>query len=146
VTTDISGLVVQQASAPDPGALRILDIVLSKEPLGPLSPQNDEQFAEIVRWVVYGLIQAEEFGITSANVDDFLTSSNPDIRRFLGVDGTLGATLNLPNDFMVTVIRAVGNYGEIFERHLGRDTVFGLERGINALWTNGGLLYSPPFR
>jgi general L-amino acid transport system substrate-binding protein len=146
VTTDISGLVVQQASAPDPGALRILDIVLSKEPLGPLSPQNDEQFAEIVRWVVYGLIQAEEFGITSANVDDFLTSTNPDIRRFLGVDGTLGATLNLPNDFMVTVIRAVGNYGEIFERHLGRDTVFGLERGINALWTNGGLLYSPPFR
>lgn len=146
VTTDISGLVVQQAAAPDPGALQILDIVLSKEPLGPLSPQNDEQFAEIVRWVTFGLIQAEEFGITSANIDDFMDSANPDIRRFLGLDGSLGATLNLSNDFMVTVIRSVGNYGEIFERHLGADTVFGLERGVNALWTNGGLLYSPPFR
>lgn len=146
VTTDISGLIAQRASAPDPGALLILEDVLSKEPLGPLSLQSDEQFAEILRWVVYGLIQAEEFGITSENVDTFLTSENPNIRRFLGVDGTLGDTLNLPNDFMVTVIRGVGNYGEIFERHLGIDTVFGLERGQNALYINGGLMYAPPFR
>lgn len=146
VTTDISGLLVQQASAPDPGALRILDVVLSKEPLGPLSPQSDEQFADIVRWVVYGLIQAEEFGITSANVQDFLNSDSPDIRRFLGVEGNLGELLNLPADFMVQVISQVGNYGEVFDRHLGPDTPFGLERGINALWTQGGLMYSPPFR
>lgn len=146
VTSDVSGLVVQQAAAPDPGALQILDITLSKEPLGPLSPQSDSQFADVLRWVVYGLIQAEEFGITSENVDTFLTSEDPNIRRFLGVDGNLGETLNLPNDFMVTVIRSVGNYGEIFDRHLGVDTVFGLERGLNALYTDGGLMYAMPFR
>jgi general L-amino acid transport system substrate-binding protein len=111
-----------------------------------VSPQNDEQFAEIVRWVVYGLIQAEEFGITSENIDEFLASPNPDIQRFLGVNGTLGATLNLPNDFMATVIRQVGNYGEIFERNLGAETLLRLERGVNNLWTNGGLLYALPFR
>ncbi|MDL1900727.1 amino acid ABC transporter substrate-binding protein [Anaerolineae bacterium CFX9] len=147
VTTDVSGLLVQQATSPDPGALMILDERLSKEPLGPLSPQSDPQFADIIRWTVYGLIQAEEFGITSANVQDFLTSDNPDIQRFLGTNGnTLGSTLTLENDFMVTVISQVGNYGEIFDRHLGPDTVFALERGINALWTDGGLLYSMPFR
>jgi general L-amino acid transport system substrate-binding protein len=147
VTSDISGLVSRQAIAPDPGALEILDIVISKEPLGPLSPQSDEQFAEIVRWVIYGVIQAEESGITSENVSEFLESDNPDIQRLLGTNGnTLGSTLNLPNDFMVTVISQVGNYGEIFNRHLGPDTIFGLERGLNDLWTNGGLLYAIPFR
>lgn len=146
VTTDISGLISQQASAPDPGALLILDEVLSKEPLGPLTPQNDIQFSEIVRWTVYGLIQAEEFGITSENIDTFLTSENPDIQRFLGVTGNLGESLNLPVDFMVTVIRQVGNYGEIFQRHLGEGTLFDIERGLNALYTDGGLMYSPPFR
>jgi general L-amino acid transport system substrate-binding protein len=100
-----------------------------------------------VRWVIYGLIQAEEFGITSDNVESFLGSDNPNIQRFLGTNGnTLGETLNLPNDFMVTVISQVGNYGEIFDRNLGPDTIFGLSRGVNALWTDGGLMYSPPFR
>lgn len=147
VTSDVSGLVSQKASAPDPGSLLILDFVISKEPLGPLTPQSDTQFADIVRWVVFGLIQAEEFGITSQNVDSFLTSEDPAIQRFLGTNGnTLGSTLNLPNDFMVTVISQVGNYGEIFDRNLGPDTIFGLSRGPNALWTDGGLMYSPPFR
>jgi general L-amino acid transport system substrate-binding protein len=147
VTTDMSGLVSRKATAPDPGALLILDVVLSKEPLGPLTPQSDAQFADIVRWTVYGLIQAEEFGITSENVDTFLTSENPDIQRFLGIgENQAGSYLGIANDFMVTVIKQVGNYGEIFDRHLGPDTIFGLERGVNALWTNGGLLYSPPFR
>lgn len=147
VTTDMSGLVSRKATAPDPGALMILDVVLSKEPLGPLSAQSDPQFADIVRWTVYGLIQAEEFGITSENVDDFLDSDNPDIQRFLGTgDNQAGDYLGIPNDFMVTVIRQVGNYGEIFERNLGPETIFGLERGVNALWTDGGLLYAMPFR
>lgn len=147
VTTDISGLISQQAVAPDPGALRILDLVISKEPLGPLSPQDDPQFADIVRWTIYGLIQAEEFGITSENIDEFLTSEDPNIQLFLGQNNTtLGSTLTLENDFMVEVIRQVGNYGEIFDRNLGPDTIFGLERGVNDLWTNGGLMYSPPFR
>jgi general L-amino acid transport system substrate-binding protein len=147
VTSDVSGLASQKAVAPDPGALAILDFVISKEPLGPLTPQGDTQFADIVRWVIYGLIQAEEFGITSDNVESFLGSDNPNIQRFLGTNGnTLGETLNLPNDFMVTVISQVGNYGEIFDRNLGPDTIFGLSRGVNALWTDGGLMYSPPFR
>jgi general L-amino acid transport system substrate-binding protein len=147
VTSDVSGLASQKAVAPDPGALAILDFVISKEPLGPLTPQGDTQFADIVRWVIYGLIQAEEFGITSDNVESFLGSDNPNIQRFLGTNGnTLGETLNLPNDFMVQVISQVGNYGEIFDRNLGPDTIFGLSRGVNALWTDGGLMYSPPFR
>ncbi len=147
VTTDISGLVSRQAVSPDPGALQILDIVLSKEPLGPASPQSDPQFADIVRWTVYGLIQAEEFGITSANIDDFLASDSPDIQRLLGTgENQAGDYLGIPNDFMVTVIRQVGNYGEIFDRNLGPETIFGLERGVNALWSDGGLLYAMPFR
>ncbi|MCU0475510.1 MAG: amino acid ABC transporter substrate-binding protein [Anaerolineae bacterium] len=145
VTTDISGLVSTKGSSADPGSYAILDVVLSKEPLGPLSPQSDAQFADIVRWVVYGLIQAEEFGITSENVDSFLTSEDPSIQRFLGLGENLSGTyLGIPNDFMVTVIRSVGNYGEIYERNL--TTPFGLARGVNALWTDGGLMYSPPFR
>lgn len=145
VTTDISGLVSTKGSSADPGSYTILDIVLSKEPLGPLSPQSDAQFADVVRWVVYGLIQAEEFGINSQNVDSFLTSSDPSIQRFLGVGENLSGTyLGLPNDFMVTVIKSVGNYGEIYERNL--TSPFGLQRGVNAQWTDGGLMYAPPFR
>jgi general L-amino acid transport system substrate-binding protein len=146
-TTDKSGLIAYKGSAEDPGAHLILDVTLSKEPLGPLSPQSDEQFADIVRWTVYGLIQAEEYGITSQNIDDFIGSEIPEIQRFLG-QGTdaIGSLLGIPNDFMVTVIRQVGNYGEIFDRNLGPDTPFNLGRGVNALWTEGGLMYSPPFR
>ncbi len=149
VTTDMSGLASQRASHADPGSLLILDVVISKEPLGPLSPQNDPQFADIVSWVVFGLIQAEEFGITSENVNSLPEdlAANPNVQLFLGLnENTLGSSLNLPNDFMVSVISQVGNYGEIFERNLGTETIFGLSRGVNALWTNGGLLYSPPFR
>jgi general L-amino acid transport system substrate-binding protein len=147
VTSDVSGLISRKAVAADPGALQILDFVISKEPLGPLTPQDDTQFADVVRWVVYGLIQAEEFGITSENVNDFLETTDPNIQLLLGLNNTtLGSTLNLSNDFMVTVISQVGNYGEIFDRNLGPDTIFGLERGINALWTNGGLMYAMPFR
>ncbi len=145
VTTDISGLVSTKGSSADPGSYAILDIVLSKEPLGPLSPQSDPQFADIVRWTVYGLIQAEESGITSENVDSFLTSEDPSIQRFLGIGENLSGTyLGIPNDFMVTVIKSVGNYGEIYERNL--TAPFGLARGVNAQWTDGGLLYAPPFR
>ena len=145
-TTDKSGLVSYQATAEDPGAHVILEVTLSKEPLGPLTPQSDEQFAEIVRWVVYGLIQAEEFGITSENIGDFMDSQNPDIQRFLGLnDNPSGSYLGVANDFMVQIITQVGNYGEIYARHLGV-APFNLARGVNALWTNGGLLYAPPFR
>jgi general L-amino acid transport system substrate-binding protein len=147
VTTDQSGLISRKAVSADPASNLILPDVLSKEPLGPLSPQSDSQFADIVRWVVFGLIQAEEFGITSQNIDDFLNTEDANIQRFLGLgENTAGGYLGIPNDFMVTVVRQVGNYGEIFNRNLGPETVFGLDRGVNDLWTNGGLLYSPPFR
>ncbi len=158
VTTDISGLVSRKATAPDPGALKILDVVLSKEPLGPLSPQSDPQFADIIRWTVYGLIQAEEFGITSKNIGDYIqkdgeaddaynTRVGADIARFLGYGGNQsGSYLGIDNHFMVTVIKTVGNYGEMYDRNLGPDTIFGLTRGVNALWENGGLMYAMPFR
>ena len=124
----------------------VLDITLSKEPLGPLSPQSDPQFADIVAWTVYGLITAEEAGITSENVNDFLDSGDPSIQRLLGQnDNASGSYLGIPNDFMVAVISQVGNYGEIFARNLGV-APFNLGRGLNALWTDGGLLYAPPFR
>jgi general L-amino acid transport system substrate-binding protein len=146
-TTDKSGLIAYKGSSEDPGAHVILEDTLSKEPLGPLSPQSDEQFADIVRWVVYGLIQAEEYGITSQNIDEFVGSEVPEIQRFLGQgDNAIGTLFGVPNDFMVTVIRQVGNYGEIYDRNLGPETAFDVPRGLNDLWTNGGLLYSPPFR
>ncbi|MCK6577864.1 MAG: amino acid ABC transporter substrate-binding protein [Anaerolineae bacterium] len=146
-TTDKSGLLAYKSTAEDPGAHYILEVTLSKEPLAPVTPQSDAQFADIVRWVIYATIQAEEFGITSENIDEFLTSDVPEIQRLLGTnDNSAGAYFGIPNDFVVTVIRQVGNYGEIFDRHLGPDTVFNLDRGLNALWTDGGLQYAPPFR
>ncbi len=146
-TTDKSGVAAYRASADDPSQFTILDETLSKEPLTPLSPQSDPQFADIVRWTVFALIQAEEYGITSQNVDEFLTSDVPEIQRFLGQGDNPGGTLyGIAKDYVVTVIRQVGNYGEIFDRNIGPDTRFGLTRGLNALWTDGGLMYSPPFR
>jgi general L-amino acid transport system substrate-binding protein len=147
VTTDASGLISRKAVAPDPGALVILPNIISKEPLGPLSPQSDAQFADVIRWTVYGMINAEEFGINSENVGEFLESEDPGVQRLFGLGETpAGSYLGLDNDFMVNVITQVGNYGEVFDRNLGPETVFGLERGVNALWTDGGLVYAPPFR
>jgi general L-amino acid transport system substrate-binding protein len=157
-TTDKSGLLSLKAADSDPGAHFIFDVTLSKEPLGPLSPQSDPQFADIIAWTVYGLITAEESGITSDNIGDFVQGegeSNEDYQARVGVDvarllgqaeQASGSYLGIPNDFMVSVIQQVGNYEEIFDRNLGPDTIFGLGRGVNALWTDGGLLYAPPFR
>ena len=147
ITSDMSGLVSRKATAADPAAHLILPDVISKEPLGPLSPQSDEQFADVIRWTVWGLITAEEHGISSANIDGFLDSDDARVRRLLGTgDSVAGDYLGINDEFMVDVITQVGNYAEIFARNLGPDTVFGLERGVNALWTDGGLLYAPPFR
>jgi general L-amino acid transport system substrate-binding protein len=143
-TTDISGIISFHAGAPDPGEHMILNDVLSKEPLGPLSPQNDPQFADIIAWTVFGLITGEELGITSENVMDFVGSDDPVVQRFLGSgDNAAGSYLGIQNDFMVNVISQIGNYGEIYARNLGPLNV---PRGVNALWTAGGLLYAPPFR
>ncbi|EKP95670.1 periplasmic component of amino acid ABC-type transporter/signal transduction system [Thermaerobacter subterraneus DSM 13965] len=146
VTSDKSQLAGRRAVLSDPDNHVILDEMLSKEPLGPAVKNNDSTWFDVVKWIVFATIQAEEFGINSQNVDQFKNSDNPDIRRFLGVEGELGKGLGISNDFAYRVIKHVGNYGEIYERNLGPDTPFKLERGLNELWTNGGLLYSPPFR
>lgn len=146
VTTDKSQLVsyLTQLSAPDDHV--VLDVTMSKEPLAGAVAQGDPGWADAVRWTVFGLMNAEEYGIVSANVDDMLNSEDPNIRRILGVEGEMGAKLGLSNDFMVNVLKAVGNYGEMYDRNLGPSTPFNLPRGQNALYTQGGLIYAPPFR
>jgi general L-amino acid transport system substrate-binding protein len=146
ITTDKSGLASRRLSLQAPDDHVILDITLSKEPLAPAVLQGDPQWRDIVTWVVYGLINAEEAGITQENVQSMLTSEDPNIRRLLGVEGDLGAALGLENDFMVDVIGAVGNYGEIYNRHLGPETPINIPRGPNAQYTDGGLIYGLPFR
>jgi general L-amino acid transport system substrate-binding protein len=145
-TSDKSQLVASRTKLQDPAAHVILDVTMSKEPLAGAVYQGDPAWADTVRWVVYGLITAEESGVTSANVDEMLTSEDPNVRRLLGVEGELGAKLGLPNDFVVAAVRAVGNYGEIYETHLGAETPFALPRGLNNLYTNGGIQYAPPLR
>jgi len=145
-TSDRSQLAARRTTLPNPDNYVLLDVVMSKEPLGPVTINNDSQWFDVVKWVTYGLIQAEEFGITQANVQEQLQSDNPEIKRFLGAEGDLGTQLGLSNDFMVTVIEAVGNYGEIYERNVGTESPLALDRGQNELWENGGLMYSPPFR
>ena len=146
VTSDRSQLVSRRTAFEDPDAHVILDDVLSKEPLGPVVPLGDDQWFNVVKWVVFAVIEAEEQGITQANVEEMISSENPVIARLLGAEGELGAMLGLENDWVVDVISAVGNYGEIYDRNLGPDTAFNLERGLNALWTDDGLLYAPPYR
>ncbi|MFA9559682.1 amino acid ABC transporter substrate-binding protein [Evansella sp. AB-rgal1] len=145
-TTDRSGLVARLETLANPDDHFILPNVISKEPLAPVVNSSDSKWYDIVKWVVYATIQAEEFGITSENIDSFMDSENPEIRRFLGLEGELGSEIGLDNDFVINIIKEVGNYGEIYDRHLGPSTIFNLERGVNSLWTDGGLLYSPPFR
>jgi general L-amino acid transport system substrate-binding protein len=145
-TTDKSGLVANRTRMQVPDDHVILDVTMSKEPLAGAVAQGDAQWADAVRWTVYGLISAEELGVTSENIDDMLASEDPNIRRLLGVEGDLGVKLGLPNDFVAAAIRAVGNYGEIYERNLGEDTPFALPRGLNNLYTNGGIQYAMPLR
>jgi len=146
-TTDKSALVSQTTILPDPASATILEETMSKEPLGPLTRHGDDQWFDIVKWVTFGTFQAEELGINSENVEEIAaTSEDPVVRNLLGTEGEHGTTLGLDNDFMVEVIKQVGNYGEIYDRNLGPDTPFDLPRGLNAQYTDGGLIYSPPFR
>jgi general L-amino acid transport system substrate-binding protein len=151
VSTDRSQLAAQRSTFPRPADHLLLPVVLSKEPLTPATVNADPAWADAVRWTIYGLMQAEELGITQANVDAKLAEAkaNPsraELRRFLGVEGEFGRQLGLPADFVVKAVRAVGNYGEMFERNLGAGSKLKLERGENRLWTQGGLIYAPPFR
>ena len=145
-TTDASGLYGSRVTFPNPDAHMILPEIISKEPLGPATRQGDDQWADVVRWVFNATVAAEELGVTSSNVDSMKSSTNPEIKRLLGVEGSQGEELGLSKDWAYQVIKQIGNYGEIFERNIGINTPIGIVRGLNALWTNGGLQYSPPFR
>lgn len=145
-TTDKSGLVSQRLDLTDPTEHVIMDVTMSKEPLAGAVRQGDPAWADAVRWIVFGLMESEEYGITSTNIEEMKTSEDPTVQRLLGVSGDMGAQLGLDNDFMVRVLQSVGNYAEIYDRNLGPDTPFDLPRGLNKLYTEGGLLYSPPFR
>ncbi len=146
-TTDASGLAATRATFEDPTAHVVLPEIVSKEPLGPLVRHGDNEWGDIVRWTLNALISAEELGVTSANVGEIGgTTENPEIRRLLGTEGELGAMLGLDADWAANAIAAGGNYGELFEGNIGEATPIGLARGLNAQWTDGGLLYSPPFR
>ena len=145
-TTDASGLAATRSTFSDPQNHIILPEIISKEPLGPATRQGDDQWSDIVTWVLNATITAEEKGVTQANVDKMKSSKDPEVLRLLGVEGSQGKELGLSNDWAYNIIKFVGNYGEIFERNIGTKTPIGLSRGQNALWTNGGLLYSPPFR
>ncbi|MCP5073840.1 MAG: amino acid ABC transporter substrate-binding protein [Rhodobacteraceae bacterium] len=147
-TTDASGLAASRATLTDPENHVLLPEIISKEPLGPLVRHGDDQWGDIVRWTLNALITAEELGITSANIAESSSAAgdNPEINRLLGTEGNLGEQLGLSADWAKNAIMAGGNYGEIFARNIGEATPIGLARGLNAQWTDGGLIYSPPFR
>lgn len=145
-TTDKSGLVSRRTVLAEPSDHMIMDVTLSKEPLGPMVRHGDDQWYDIVKWVTFATFLAEEHGITSGNVDDFLGSEDPNIRKLLGDEGEFGAKIGLDNEWAYNVIKLVGNYAEIYERNLGPDTIFNLPRGLNSSYLDGGLHYAPPIR
>ena len=146
-TTDASGLAATRATFEAPGDHVLLPEIVSKEPLGPLVRHGDNEWGDIVRWTLNALITAEELGVTSANIAELAEgTNNPEINRLLGTEGTLGEMLGLDAEWAMRAIMVNGNYGEIFAANIGESTPIGLARGLNAQWTEGGLLYSPPFR
>jgi general L-amino acid transport system substrate-binding protein len=146
-TTDASGLyATRAANAPKPEDYIILPEIISKEPLGPVVRHGDNQFADIVRWSLYAMVEAEEYGITSKNVDEMMKSDNPTIKRILGVTPGMGKALGLDEKWVYNIIKQVGNYGESFDRNVGMGSPLKIARGQNELWTKGGLQYAPPIR
>jgi general L-amino acid transport system substrate-binding protein len=145
-TTDASSLYSERLKLGGASEHRVLPEIISKEPLGPVVRQGDEQWAAIVRWTHFAMVGAEELGITQANVTGLANSANPEIRRLTGAEGDFGTALGLPRNWAAQIILAVGNYGESFERNLGRGSRLQIARGLNRLWTEGGLQYAPPIR
>jgi len=146
-TTDQSALAAQRTKLKNPGEHMVLPEIISKEPLGPVVGHGDDQWFDIVKWSLNVMIEAEEYGINSGNVDELKASSkNPGIRRMLGVEGDTGKNLGLGKSWSYNIIKQVGNYGEVFDKHLGPKTKVNLPRGLNRLWTKGGILYAPPVR
>ena len=145
-TTDASQLATQRGTYPTPDDFVILPEIISKEPLGPVVRQGDDQWADIVRWTLNALVAAEEYGVTSQNMEEMMGSEDPEVKRLLGVEGDLGVMLGLDAEWAKRAIMAGGNYGELFAATIGEGTPSNIARGLNAQWTDGGLQYSPPFR
>jgi general L-amino acid transport system substrate-binding protein len=146
LTTDQSGLYAARTKFKNPEKFVILPEIISKEPLGPAVRQGDDQWFNIAKWTLNALLTAEEKGVTSANIKEAKKSNDPETKRLLGTEGTMGNNLGLNADAFAQAIKQVGNYGEIFERNVGANTPLDISRGLNALWTKGGMQYSPPFR
>lgn len=147
LTSDQSQLYAQRIKLANPDDYVVLPEVISKEPLGPSVRQGDEEWFDIVRWTLFAMLNAEELGVTSANVEETAkTTKNPDVARLLGAEGEFGKDLKLPKDWAVQIVKQVGNYGESFDRNVGAGSELKIERGLNALWNKGGLQYAPPVR
>ena len=145
-TTDISQLYAMRLKLAKADDHAILPEVISKEPLGPLVRHGDDQWFDIVKWVLFAMVNAEELGVTSKNADEMAKSPNPEIRRLLGAEGKSGEALGLDNDWVVRIVKRVGNYGEVYDRNVGEGSPLKIERGLNKLWNKGGLQYAPPIR
>jgi general L-amino acid transport system substrate-binding protein len=145
-TTDQSGLYSIRVQQPKPDDHVVLPEIISKEPLGPSVRQGDSQWLTLVKWVHYALLNAEELGVTKANVDQMASSANPEIKRFVGKEGDFGKSIGLDNDWAAKIVKAVGNYGELFDRNVGSGSRLNIDRGLNKLWNKGGVQYAPPIR
>ncbi len=145
-TTDQSGLYAQRLKLTNPDEHMVLPEIISKEPLGPAVRQGDDRWANIIKWTHFAMLTAEELGVSSANVDEMAASDKPDVKRLLGTEGDFGTAIGLDNKWAYNIIKEVGNYGEVFNRNVGPDTPLAISRGLNALWTKGGLQYAPPIR
>ncbi|MEE8579345.1 MAG: amino acid ABC transporter substrate-binding protein [Hyphomicrobium sp.] len=145
-TTDASGLYAQRIKLADPSAYVVLSEIISKEPLGPAVRQGDDQWANLVQWTLFAWLNAEGLGITQENVDEMINSGNPEIRRLLGTEGEYGLGIGLDNDWAYQIVKNVGNYGQSFERNVGKGSRLNIARDQNKLWKDGGLHYAPPIR
>jgi general L-amino acid transport system substrate-binding protein len=145
-TTDVSGLYADRLKLANPGDHAVLPEVISKEPLGPMVRHGDDQWFDLVKWVLFAMVDAEELGVTQKNVDDMVKSDKPELKRAFGTDGNLGEQLGLTKDWVIRIVKAVGNYGEAFDRNVGAGSKLGIARGLNQLWNKGGIQYAPPIR
>ncbi len=145
-TTDVSGLYADRLKLANPADHVVLPEVISKEPLGPMVRHGDDQWFDIVKWTLFALVTAEELGVTQKNVDEMAKSDKPEMKRVFGTDGNLGEQLGLTKDWVSRIVKAVGNYGEAFDRNVGSGSKLGIARGLNALWNKGGIQYAPPIR
>ena len=145
-TTDASALYAERLRVTNPDDHVILPEIISKEPLGPAVRHGDDQWFDAVKWTLFAMLNGEELGLTQKNIDQQMSSTNPEIKRFVGTEGNFGEQLGLPKDWAVQIIKQVGNYGESFERNVGSGSPLKIDRGLNRLWTKGGIQYAPPIR